>query len=226
MRAPAPSIPHRVRLPGLALASGLALLLLGVAPPARAGDPEPPARINPDTPASDAPASNSIWDYIEPATPTEANLVKQATEELAEERLAELSRIGELGAPAPIEYYLDPVSATERDPLHLEKIDPEEFDIPITVNDMVKGWMEYFLGRGRKYYARYLERSTHWIPMMHAQIDARGDGFADVLQHRLHTAPARRIVLAHMQHARHRTAPPGASQRSARSQARQTPQQE
>lgn len=131
-------------------------------------------RINPDAPASDAPASHSIWDYIEPATPTESDLVKKATEELAEERLAELSRIGELGAPAPVDYYLDPVSATEKDPLHLEKIDPKEFDIPITVNDMVKGWMEYFLGRGRKYYARYLERSTHWVPMMHAQIDARG----------------------------------------------------
>ena len=60
----------------------------------------------------------------------------------------------------------------------------------------------------------------------HAQIDAWGEGFADVLQHRLHAAPARRIVFAHVQHARHRRAPPGASQRSARSQARQTPQQE
>ncbi|MFN7146663.1 MAG: LysM peptidoglycan-binding domain-containing protein, partial [Myxococcota bacterium] len=91
-----------------------------------------------------------------------------------EERAAELANVGSVGASPPIEFYLDPIGATDADPLHLDKVDPREFDIPIVVNEDVKKWMQYFLGRGRKYYARYLERSTQWTPMMHRELEARG----------------------------------------------------
>ncbi len=127
-----------------------------------------------ETPAQGDPEP-SIWAYIEGAEgapPTPATLA--ATEELVEERTAELGRLGQVGASAPVDYYLDPVRATEGDPLHLERVNPKEFDIPIVVNDEVIGWMRYFLGSGRKYYTRYLERSTRWMPLMHQELGARG----------------------------------------------------
>lgn len=127
-----------------------------------------------DAPASE-PAAQSLWDFIEPGGTAEASpTVKAATEELAAARATELADLGELGALPPVDFYLDPLQASDLDPLHLDRVDPREFDIPVVVNEDVKRWMQYFLGRGRKYYSRYLERSTRWLPMMYRQIDARG----------------------------------------------------
>ncbi len=127
---------------------------------------------------AEAPAvesEESIWTFIESADGTPAAPdVRAATQELVEERIAELANVGSVGAEPPLEFYLDPIGATALDPLHLDKVDPREFDIPVVVNADVKKWMEYFLGRGRKYYARYLERSTQWLPLMHRELDARG----------------------------------------------------
>jgi membrane-bound lytic murein transglycosylase D len=60
------------------------------------------------------------------------------------------------------------------DPLHLDEIDPSEFDIPIVVNDDVIRWMKYFTGRGRKYYAKWLARSGRYHPMMYQKLEAAG----------------------------------------------------
>lgn len=145
-----------------------------------AGDPgENAPALDDAVPVDGDPAAGgtnaSIWDFIEPGEAAAASeSVKAAAEELSSERLSELTDLGSVGAEPPIEYYLDPVGATNKDPLHLDSIDPKEFDIPIVINDDVKRWMEYFLGRGRKYYAHYLERSTKWRPLMYAQIEARG----------------------------------------------------
>lgn len=158
--------------------------------PARAADQGAPAAGDPD--GEDAPAEDdasatgepeegpsgketSIWDFIEPGEAASATpSVKEAAEELSAQRLSELADLGSVGAEPSVEYYLDPIAATDGDPLHLDLIDPTEFDIPVIVNDDVKRWMRYFLGRGRKYYAHYLERSTKWRPLMYKQIDARG----------------------------------------------------
>jgi membrane-bound lytic murein transglycosylase D len=140
-----------------------------------------PTSVAPSRPALDpeAPAAEeqepSIWSYIEGAegAPPAPSTVA-ATAELVEERRAELGSLGLGGALPSVEYYLDPVSATDGDPLHLDRVNPAEFDIPVVVNDEVIKWMRYFLGPGRKYYTRYLERSTRWIPLMHREIAARG----------------------------------------------------
>jgi hypothetical protein len=39
-----------------------------------------------------------------------------------------------------------------------------QFDYPITVNSAVEKWIDYFTGRGRKHFVKYLERSEHFIP--------------------------------------------------------------
>jgi membrane-bound lytic murein transglycosylase D len=145
------------------------LLLRGLLSTALAQEPA----LDAEAPAVEP--KESIWAFIESADGTPASPeVRAATQEMVEERIAELGNVGSVGAAPPIEYYLDPFGATALDPLHLDKVDPKEFDIPVVTNSEVKKWMEYFLGRGRKYYSRYLERSTQWLPMMHRQIEARG----------------------------------------------------
>jgi membrane-bound lytic murein transglycosylase D len=44
------------------------------------------------------------------------------------------------------------------------KLENTQFDIPITINSRVEYWIDYFQGRGRKHFARYLERSELFIP--------------------------------------------------------------
>jgi membrane-bound lytic murein transglycosylase D len=149
---------------------GALLLALLVAPALAEPEVPPPAD---DAPAQE-PAGESIWDFIETAEGTQPEpSVLEASQELAAERSAELGFIGSIGAEAPVAYYLDPLGATARDPLQTDTVNPKEFDIPVVVNDDVKKWMTYFLGPGRKYYTRYLQRSTKWLPMMRRELEAR-----------------------------------------------------
>ena len=39
-----------------------------------------------------------------------------------------------------------------------------KFDLPITINSRVENWITYFTGKGRVYFAKYLERSEFFIP--------------------------------------------------------------
>ena len=43
---------------------------------------------------------------------------------------------------------------------------PPKFDIPIVRNAKVEQWIDYFQGRGRKWFTVYLERSTRYVPFM------------------------------------------------------------
>jgi hypothetical protein len=44
------------------------------------------------------------------------------------------------------------------------KLKHTKFDFPITVNSAVEKWIDYFTGKGRKHFVKYLERSEHFIP--------------------------------------------------------------
>ncbi|MBL7715259.1 MAG: transglycosylase SLT domain-containing protein [Bdellovibrionales bacterium] len=44
------------------------------------------------------------------------------------------------------------------------KLENTQFDFPITINSRVEYWVDYFTGRGRKHFSRYLERSELFIP--------------------------------------------------------------
>ena len=132
----------------------------------------------------------SIWDWIEAADdlgdgttapiaadaapPVDTEAVEGA-EELAESHEAELSVIaGSARYESPISFFVDPKGTLDVDPLHLREVNPSEFDIPVVVNDAVIKWMEYFTGRGRKFYARYLARSTRYQPMMREKLTSAG----------------------------------------------------
>lgn len=44
------------------------------------------------------------------------------------------------------------------------KLQNTQFDYPITINSAVEQWVDYFTGRGRPHFERYLERSELFIP--------------------------------------------------------------
>ena len=39
------------------------------------------------------------------------------------------------------------------------KLKNTQFDIPVTINSRVEYWVDYFTGRGRKHFTRFVERS-------------------------------------------------------------------
>jgi len=131
-----------------------------------------------DAPPALEPPEGSLWDHIEElegSVPTAQEVIVES-EELAAARSLESSFIDVVVqemAP-PMSFYQDPVTALDNDPLHLDRIRPSEFDIPIVVNDDVIRWMKYFTGPGRKHYARYLSRSTIYRPMMYEKLEAAG----------------------------------------------------
>jgi hypothetical protein len=44
------------------------------------------------------------------------------------------------------------------------KLKNTKFDIPITINSRVEFWVDYFTGKGRIHFEKYLERSEYFIP--------------------------------------------------------------
>lgn len=44
------------------------------------------------------------------------------------------------------------------------KLKNTQFDLPITINSRVEYWVDYFCGRGRGYFEKYLDRSEFFIP--------------------------------------------------------------
>lgn len=53
-------------------------------------------------------------------------------------------------------------------------VEDGKFDIPMTYNDRVQKWIDYFTGRGRGHYERYLSRSGRFIPYMQAVLKKYG----------------------------------------------------
>ncbi len=46
------------------------------------------------------------------------------------------------------------------------KLENVQFDFPITIKSRVLYWVDYFQGRGRKHFVKYLERSEYFIPFI------------------------------------------------------------
>jgi membrane-bound lytic murein transglycosylase D len=78
---------------------------------------------------------------------------------------------GQLGSPIPA---TDPVDAKEDQAIQKLPGPPPALNspslsigqIPMEVNPEVENWINYFQGRGRSYFERYLERSTRYVPIM------------------------------------------------------------
>ncbi len=142
---------------------------------AHAGPPSPDSVW--DEPAVE-PGEGSLWDHIEGALdgqpPTKE--VVDASGELAAERSAALDFLEVVqgqGLEESFAWYRDPHGYLTKDPLFLDRLDPEEFDLPLVLNDQVELWMRYFLGSGRVWFARYLARSTRYRGMIEAGLTER-----------------------------------------------------
>lgn len=119
----------------------------------------------------------SVWDELQADKGVHlSESERAASQDLADERFDEQLFLGMgslAGEPDP-RFYTDPVGALTVDPLHLDEVVPAEFDIPVVVNPMVEKWMRYFLGRGRKWFQKYLDREHAYRPMMEAELRAAG----------------------------------------------------
>ena len=157
-------------------AAAIMLLASCAAVPVRA-EPEAAAAASWDETTAVA-GEGSMWDYIEDAMDGQAPSedVVEASGELAAERSAELDFLEVVdgrGLEEALDWYRDPLAYLTEDPLFLDRLDPDEFDLPLVVNDEVELWLRYFLGSGRQYYARYLKRSGRYRPMIEAELEAR-----------------------------------------------------
>ncbi|MBU6376229.1 MAG: transglycosylase SLT domain-containing protein [Bdellovibrionales bacterium] len=54
------------------------------------------------------------------------------------------------------------------------KLQNTTFDFPVTLNSRVEFWVDYFTGRGRKNFERYLERSEFFIPYIRPILKENG----------------------------------------------------
>lgn len=107
----------------------------------------------------------------------EEKRVVEAGEELQDQRFAEMRFFGVTDhyLDPPIDFYKDPIKSITRQPLlFLDQIRPEDFDIPLVVNERVQDWMVYFLTSGRKHYTRWLGRAKRYQPMINARLDEKG----------------------------------------------------
>lgn len=135
----------QIVLAGLAAAAAL-LSACAHTPAAREPQPIAPAEI-------DAP------DYLDPVTEAEVRAFLAAEEEA---RLAD--------------EHADRAIGSEEGEEHAEGavIDQLDFDLPITINERVEFWMEYFQNRGRERFATYLTRMGRYEEMIRGELRARG----------------------------------------------------
>ena len=103
--------------------------------------------------------------------------IERAAEELEQAHLDELAYFGRGShvTNPPSEFYLDPVASIEDFvKLDLSIVDPADFDFPIVITERVRGWMRYFLGRGRRWMARCLGRADYYGPYIQQQLRESG----------------------------------------------------
>lgn len=54
------------------------------------------------------------------------------------------------------------------------RVSTQGYDIPITDHELVDGWIDYFTGKGRWFFERWLGRSERYIPMMQPILEQYG----------------------------------------------------
>lgn len=104
-------------------------------------------------------------------------LLEAALEEAEEEAARQAMWFGseDHHVDPSIDIYDNPVAALTSGPdLHLDAINPADFDIPLVINERVKDWMVYFLTRGRKYYTRWLGRAQRYEPLIRPALAEAG----------------------------------------------------
>jgi membrane-bound lytic murein transglycosylase D len=132
---------------------------------------------------AEEPAETEPAPQVEPGVSNEAEALIEANTpdspvgdpDLEAEHRAEHSFLEKRAGKDPsVGFYDDPIAALDPDPLHIDRIDPREFDIPLVVNDEVVKWMQYFTGRGARWYRKWLGRSTAYQALMAERLGESG----------------------------------------------------
>ncbi|TNE85451.1 MAG: LysM peptidoglycan-binding domain-containing protein [Deltaproteobacteria bacterium] len=130
----------------------------------------------PDEEAVEAPEDDGVWQWIDrmggevPSSEDLDAIRELAAEIAAEDKFEE----GTTASAVPSALYKNPKQAASTDPLKLDLVDPNDFDIPIETNAAVQKWIRYFTGSGRKHFERYLGRAQIYEPMIVAELEAHG----------------------------------------------------
>lgn len=120
----------------------------------------PPPRVNEPTPTWEEELALIVGDQL-----TEQEQIDLRALRLAEYRPPDGARPPELGSG------LEQLLATEGESLIQEEIG---YDIPIVLNDRVEWWIDYFSHNIRDSFARYLARSTAWLPYLKERLREAG----------------------------------------------------
>ncbi|MGH7563593.1 MAG: hypothetical protein ACREK5_04125, partial [Gemmatimonadota bacterium] len=144
---PTTSIPGR--LPSLFTAVLLAAACTQHRPVSSYG---PPPKVNEPTPSWEEELALIVGDEL-----TEQEQIDLRALRLAEYRPPDGAR------PPELDSGLERLLATEGESLIQEEIG---YDIPIVLNDRVEWWLEYFSYDIHNSFARYLARSTSWLPYL------------------------------------------------------------
>ena len=77
--------------------------------------------------------------------------------------------------PDPTPSFVEPLSGGVSRALEMGgvRLRNSDFDIPIVINRDVEHWVDYFTGRGRKHFERYLERGEYFIPYIRALLESK-----------------------------------------------------
>lgn len=89
----------------------------------------------------------------------------------------ELTLSGNAGPQGPQNQFLDAynLNSTPQEIIVKGiKLQNTQFDIPITINKQVESWIDYFQGKGRKHFEKYLDRSTLFIPYIRPLLKQNG----------------------------------------------------
>jgi len=127
-----------------------------------------------DTPAQ--PPADGLWEWVDRLDgELPSAQVVEVLKERSDEQFAELSLVDDLlKLEVPVDVYADPLAVLGVEQQRTAGLDPNEFDIPIVMNDDVKKWMDYFQGRGRAYFGKWLGRSARYRPMIFEELERRG----------------------------------------------------
>jgi membrane-bound lytic murein transglycosylase D len=128
-----------------------------------------------EDPEGDAPPS--LWGVVEAGLSGPVSVEEeQASKELQEARAAEqiLLHGNERPGEPDATLYVAPEKVLTPPATPAFQLDASEFDFPVVHNEIVQKWMDYFQGRGKVWFGRYLERKSAWEPMVYATLDAAG----------------------------------------------------
>lgn len=122
-------------------------------------------------------APPSLWGVVEAGLSGPVSVEEEkASQELTESRLAEQTYLD--GSERPGEpdatLYLTPEKVLKAPEPQVNGLDLSGFDLPIVHNEIVQKWMDYFQGRGKNWFQRYLARKSAWEPMVYATFDKAG----------------------------------------------------